>query len=166
VRGWWSRLTGRDPLPALYVKSHGLRARDVMTRNVIWLPEDAPLSRVAALFESQGIGRVPILRDARLVGIVSRADLVRAVGASSRGASQHRSSDDTIRARLLEELGRQPWWNGHWSTVYVSDGVVCYRGLVDGDAQKQAARVAAEGIAGVRAVKDQRVGRVDWTPMV
>lgn len=165
--GWWRRLVGRNPLPAMYVKSHGQRARDVMTRKVVWVPEDASLSRIADLLAARRIRRVPVLRGDRLVGIVTRADLVRAVRARcGRVAAPQRPSDDDIRNALLKELEQQPWWRASLSVVYVTEGVVCFRGFVDSEAERHAARVAAENVPGVRAVQDRRSRSADWTPMV
>jgi len=163
---WWRRLTLRDELPSLYVKSHGRRARDVMTRRVVHVTEDAPLSKIAEMFDRHRIRRVPVLRNRRLVGIVTRADLVRAVGDNVRGAPPSlRPSDDEIRSALLQELERHAWWNATLSVVYVNGGVVSYRGFVDEEAQKRAARVAAENVPGVRAVEDLRTRSAEWMPM-
>jgi CBS domain-containing protein len=165
--GWWRRFVGRNPLPAMYVKSHGKRARDVMTRNVVWVPEDASLCRIADLLAARRIRRVPVMRDGRLVGIVTRADLVRALRArSDTPAARPRLNDDDIRNALLRELEQQPWWRASLSVVYVDAGVVCFRGFVDSEAERHAARIAAENVPGVRAVQDRRTNSADWTPMV
>jgi CBS domain-containing protein len=76
---WWRRLFERDRSPAEYIKSHAKRARDVMTRQVVSIASDAPLAEAADLFAARGIKRVPVMRRGELVGIVSRADLVRAL---------------------------------------------------------------------------------------
>lgn len=166
-RSWWQRLVQRNPLPTDYVRSHGARARDLMSRRVISVAEDTSLARIAALLEWHHIGRVPVLRGARLVGIVSRADVVRAIAAQSRSLeSLGTQTDDSIRERLVAELERQPWWHSQWSNVFVSGGIVSYRGLVESDAERQAARVAAENVSGVRGVEDGRIETAEWQAMV
>lgn len=166
-RPWWMRLLHRDAVPGDYVKSHGRQAKDVMTRQLVCVTEDADLAQVAALLESHHIGRLPVLRGRRLVGIVTRADLVQAVAGTSDDTDPRTTpTDESIRQRLLEELAPQPWWQAQWSNVFVNGGVVNYRGLVANEAARQAARVAAENIAGVRGVVDDRVVSADWQAMV
>lgn len=166
-RSWWKRLVQRNPIPTDYVRSHGARARDLMSRRVISVAEDTPLAQIAALFERHHIGRVPVLRGERLVGIVSRADVVRAIAARSCALEPaDMQTDDSIRERLVAELERQPWWHPRWSNVFVSGGIVSYRGMVESDAERQAARVAAENVSGVRGVEDGRIDVAEWQTMV
>ena len=168
-RSWWQRLAAADPAPAAYVKSHGTRARDVMSRHVTCAGPDTPVARIAGLFEERRIRRVPVVDARRLVGIVTRADLVRALAAQTGPADPAAApaqTDEAIRVRLLAELEQQPWWQAMWSTVLVDNGVVTYRGVYEREADRQAARVAAENVAGVRAIEDDRVASADWQPML
>lgn len=154
---WWMHFLKGDPGPADYVKSHAGRAVDIMTQPVVCIPHDLPAVRIAALFEKNQIKRVPVLMDDRLVGIVTRADLVRALAARVSDAPQARTqSDEAIRAELLEELSSQAWWHTA-SNVLVTDGVVCFQGIYENNQDKAAARIAAENIAGVRRIEDQRI---------
>jgi CBS domain-containing protein len=163
---WWRRWIAADSAPE-YVKTHAKRAKDIMTRDVIAVDETTPLARIASVFEQRRIRRVPVVRDGRLVGIVTPADLVAALARESRSAEAPRpQSDETIRAQLIAELRRQPWWDPAWSTVWVTAGVVYYCGLVEREDDRRAARVAAEGIPGVRAVVDERVPFSNWQPML
>jgi len=96
------------------------------------------------------------------VGIVTRADLLKTIAASRPTVNQRAiNSDESIRDRLMAELARQKWWNAGWSRVSVKDGVVTFEGLVETESRKLAARVAAETIEGVTAVKDDRVLSTD-----
>jgi len=157
-RSWWHRILGSDPLPAQYVKSHGSFAQYVMTREVVVVDENTPLSEIAALFDLHGIGRVPVVAGERVVGIVTCADLLRAIASTKVEPGRlHSHSDETIRRRLVAELAQQPWWNAGWSNFSVADGVVEFTGLVESDSQRVAARVAAENIEGVTAVTDHRM---------
>ena len=158
TRSWWRRIVGDDPLPAQYVKSHGSCAEHVMTRKVVFVAENTPLSEIANLFDTWRIGRVPVVSNRQVVGIVTRADLLKAIAAKKTDSNEpHSKSDESIRKHLLAELAQQAWWIPGWSQVFVTGGVVEFKGLVETDAQKLAARVAAENIEGVTAVNDRRI---------
>jgi CBS domain-containing protein len=155
-RPWWlSLLTGSGNDPAEYVKAHGGQAADVMTRQVVTVTEDTPAGDIARLLEERRIKRVPVLRRGRLVGIVSRADLLRGL-ASTRARSRRtgRASDRAIREKLIKRLAREPWAPLGQINVVVTDGVVHLWGLVDSAEQRRALQVAAREISGVRAVED------------
>jgi CBS domain-containing protein len=167
ARSWWLSLMGEHSAAAEYVKSHARRARDIMTRNVISVAEDTPIAEIATVLETHRIKRVPVLRGERLVGIVSRANLVQALAVRPRPAKPPRAkSDDSIRRQLLAELERQPWWRPSASNVIVTDGIVHYWGILDSADQKEAARVAAENVPGVRRVEDHRMRIADMPSMV
>ena len=79
-RSWWLRaLIESQTLAAEYVKSHGHKVSDVMTRDVITASPETPLHEVASLMEKNAVRRLPILENGQLVGIVSRANLLQAV---------------------------------------------------------------------------------------
>lgn len=154
---WWLRLFSEDRSPAEYVKSHAMKARDIMTRDVITVTSETPAGEIASLLEARQIKRVPVLHGTQLVGIVSRANLVQALAVLPHsGKRTIPGSDDAIRGRLLSELEHQAWWRPARSSVIVNEGVVHYCGTVDSEDERDAARVAAEGIAGVHGVDDQR----------
>jgi CBS domain-containing protein len=123
-RSWWLDHYASD-LAREYVKSHGRTVKDIMTRDVVTVTEDTDLGGVAALLEAKRIKRVPVTRDGKGVGIISRANLVRAL-ASTKGAPSREGEDDdrTIRARLLAELGREEWAKVWPEDIVVRDGVV------------------------------------------
>ena len=154
---WWLRLLSADHSIDDYVKSHATRARDIMTAKVVCVSPDTPLGEIAGVLEKRGVRRVPVIEHGRLVGIVSRSDLVRALAAKARGTDAASTSDGAIRDRLSKELARRGWWVATTSSIVVTDGVVHYFGMVDNDRQRRAARVAAESVPGVRAVRDHRI---------
>jgi CBS domain-containing protein len=82
-RGWWLELLaeGEDLAAEFvdYLKTADRPARDIMTAPVVTVAEDTPIQVVAETLQEHGIKRVPVVRDGRIVGIVSRADLVRAL---------------------------------------------------------------------------------------
>ena len=159
-RSWWLDTIGSDEeLARDYVKSHGRTARDVMTRDVITVSETTQLGDIANLLETKKIKRVPVVRDGQLVGIVSRANLVRALAAASGQLAGDVAADDrTIRERLLAELREQPWVRTWSSDIIVREGVVhIWVGDDRPEQEKQALRIAAENIPGVRGVEEHLV---------
>jgi CBS domain-containing protein len=156
-RSWWLRLFGdRTSLAEEYAKSHARRARDVMTKNVVTVEENAPLGDVARLLERHRIKRLPVVRDGKLVGIVTRGNLVQVLATSP--ATAHVSPDDReIQERLSAELAAQPW--GTFSNALVQDGIVHLWGLVDSEAERRALRVLAENVPGVKGVEDHLAAR-------
>ena len=163
---WWLRLFGADRSPAEYVKSHARKARDIMTREVVSVDEDTPVAQIADLLDKHGIKRVPVMRGRLLVGIVSRANLVQALATEARKASRPSRDDAAIHDRVAAELESQSWWRPIYSNVTVADGVVHYWGATESDADRDAARVAAENVPGVRDVVDHRVRIYDIPSMV
>jgi CBS-domain-containing membrane protein len=90
-----------------YVKSHGHKAADVMTRDVITVGEEMPLGEVAEILEKRHIKRVPVMRDGALVGIVSRANLLQGLAARRGDVSRPPAADDyTLRLATLGEVER------------------------------------------------------------
>ena len=144
------------------MKSHGRTVKDIMTRDVITVTEDTNLADVATLLETHRIKRVPVMRDGKVVGIVSRSNLVRALGAAMGGAPTGAGASDddrAIRQRLLAELSQQQWAGRLWAQdIIVSDGVVhLWFGSDEPEERRQAVRVAAENVPGVRGVEEHEV---------
>lgn len=154
---WWLRLLSADSSVSAYVKSHATRARDVMTAEVVTVAPDTPLADIATLLERRRVKRVPVVEGGRVVGIVSRSNLVQALAAEGRRIVAGDTGDGAIRARLTAELERHAWWRATTANVIVTDGVVHYFGTVEGEEEKRAARIAAENVPGVRRVEDHRL---------
>src|SRR5262249_37193345 len=119
-RSWWLESLASN-LARDYVKSHARTAQDVMTRDVVSVDETTPLADVATLLETKRIKRVPVLRAGKLVGIVSRANLVRAVAAAGMPEETVRN-DRAIRAKILTELNRHAWAKVWAADIIVKDG--------------------------------------------
>ena len=156
LRSWWLAAFGEpEHLAREFVKTHGQRAKHVMTRDVVTVTEETPIADIAELLEHKGIKRVPVVREGRIVGIVSRADLLR--GLAARGLkpkAPELQEDEAIQAQLLAVIDREPWADTHLFHIMVDQGVVHLWGLVPSEEERQALQVAAEAIAGVRAVQD------------
>lgn len=151
---WIEFLLGPGKLAENYVHAAGRKVRDVMTEQVYTAEEDAPLVDVVAIMERQKIKRVPVLRGGKLVGIVTRTNLLHAL-AGLQHIDTAISSDVTIRSRLMAELEKQAWAPLAGIDIAVHDGVVTLSGAIFDDRQRQALRVAAENISGVKKVEDQ-----------
>ena len=150
---WLEMISSRAHLAADYVHTHGHTARQVMTTPVITVTDTTPVDEIAALLDARHIKRVPVLRDGKLLGIVSRANLLRAL--ACRIAQPVTADDRRIRDALMTELHGQAWGESlPAGNVVVQDGVVHLWGYVDSDAERTARVVAAEGVPGVRAVRD------------
>lgn len=160
-RSWWLKLLmGRESLAAEFVKEHARRVRDVMTRDVVAVSPDTPVTDIAALLEKNHIKRVPVIENDRLVGIVSRANLVQALAGMRKEIAVDKPIDDAeLRQTLMARLRSEPWAKTSLINVTVDTGAVDVWGIVDSEAEKQALRVAIEVTPGVRSVKNNVVVR-------
>lgn len=150
---WWVSLL-RDPEAEAreYVKSHGLVAQDVMTRGVITVSENTSLQEIAALLEHHRIKRVPVMREGKLVGIVSRANLLHGLAvADTRSAPA--GDDSAVRDAVLTAL-REAAADRSLLNVVVSARVVHLWGVVGSESERQAALLAARRTSGVAGVED------------
>jgi CBS domain-containing protein len=164
---WWLRLFAADRSIEDYIKSHARRARDVMTPEVVSVAPDTPAAEIADVLEARRVKRVPVVEAGRLAGMVSRSDLVAALAAAAGSKKRAAPMDDAaIRAQLLRELRQQSWWRPSHSFLTVAGGTVIFTGTVDSEEERHAARIAAENIAGVRAVEDNRLVFRDLPSMV
>lgn len=163
---WW--LAGFSPQERArrYAQAHGLLAKDVMTTPVVTATANATLPSLAALLEEKRIKRVPIVDDGRLVGIVSRANLLHGIAAAPTRSDadapepapepRHRSTrltDSTIRASILNTIHNELELGNHVNVV-VAAGTVDLWGGVETEAERQAVRAAAENAPGVVTVND------------
>jgi CBS domain-containing protein len=156
-RSRWSEwFSANSQLAAEYIKSHARRVEDIMTREVVSVGQLATLGEIAERMETKRIKRVPVVHDGKIVGIVSRADLLQVL-ASGGAASADEKSDSLIREQLLAELRTQVWANAAESNVVVSDGVVHFWGTVGSEEERRALRVVAENIPAVRGIEDHTI---------
>lgn len=155
---WWlDLLTSKEVLAFEFVKSHSRKVTDVMTHHVVTAAPDTPLNEIANLLEKNGIKRVPIVDGGKVVGIVSRANLLQAMATVAKAAPAAGANDTTIRDNVVAQLNAQPWTRPSLVNVIVHDGNVDLWGIVDSQAEKKAVRVLAEVTPGVRAVNDNLI---------
>ena len=137
-----------------YVKSHGRKAHEVMTPNPLTVEENTPLHTIARLLEKHHIKRVPVVREGRLVGIVSRANLLQGIANAVVASTQSPTDDRQIREAILNEVEHHTGVQTAGISVIVDGGVVAVWGLVESLEQKQAVTVAAENVPGVTRVEN------------
>lgn len=154
--GWLSIVFGPGRLAGRYVRTHARRVSEVMTPEPVCVVEKAPLEEVVTLMQSKRVKRVPVVSGNRLVGIVSRADLIRVL-ADALGAPSASATDDEIRTRFMEEMARQSWTHPRGVTVAVENGTVLLDGCAFGVREYDALRVMAENLSGVRGVENRLV---------
>ena len=155
-RAWWlDMIASSNQLAGDYIKSHSGKVKDVMTRNILSVTATTPVADIALLLETNRIKRVPVVRDGKLVGIVSRANLVQALAMTvNQFPSGAEAEDRTIREKLLAELKVQKWAEVSPANVTVKDGVVHLWSSYLSEQEKRALVVAAENTPGVRRVED------------
>ena len=151
---WLEFLAGPGKLVSEYVHSHGRKVRQVMTTDLHTITEDTPLDEVVQLMEHHQVKRLPVLRDGKLVGIVTRANLMHALVSLALVAPPLAKDDAEIRERLLAELDNEKWAPTALINVIVRNGVVELRGIILDERHREALKVAAENIPGVKAVQD------------
>ncbi len=152
--GWLKALLARGRMAERYVHTHGRRVRDAMARDVLTVGEASPLDGIIRIMESRHVRRVPVVEGGRLVGIVSRSDLVRALGALLERPAGPDNDDGAIRDCILAEMARHSWAPGQNVAVAVREGVVGFTGMVFDERMRGAMRVIAEAVPGVKAVRD------------
>jgi CBS domain-containing protein len=151
-------MNGSERLATEFLKAHAHRVADVMTREVIVATTDTSLHDIAAMLEKNGIKRVPVVRNRKLVGIVSRANLVQALATVRKEVkAATATSDSMIRQDVMARLGREPWTRASRLNVIVHEGTAELWGVVRSDAERKAVRVAVEQTPGVRAVTDNLI---------
>ena len=104
--------------------------------------------------EDHGIRRVPVVREGKLVGIASRADLLRAVLAPEAQDGALKDDAAILRA-VLAATRNQPWVDTFWTFPDVRESVVTLYGFYRSDAARRGLRVLAEEIPGVKRVEDK-----------
>jgi CBS domain-containing protein len=157
-RPWWlEAMTPATTLANEFAKSRGKRVAELMSSEVVSASEDAPLIEIATLLERHHIKRVPITKDGKLVGVVSRSNIIQALASSKGDPDGERHSDRAIRLEVLARLGAQSWTDFGSRNVIVAGGVVHLWGLVGSAEERKALMSLAEGVPGVIAVVDEMI---------
>jgi CBS domain-containing protein len=151
---WLEFLVGPGGMADEYVHAHGRKVSEVMTIEPVTVTEETGLAEAVALMEKHRVKRLPVLRGDKVVGILSRANLLHAL-ASIAGEAKPRSADDTvIREKILAELAKEKWAPNAWINIVVRDGVVDLWGTINDERERQGLIVVAENVPGVTRVND------------
>lgn len=157
---WLQFLTSPGQLSEEFTHSHGRRVAEVMTRHVHTIDEKTSLRDIVALMNKHGVRRLPVVRKDEVVGVVARADILRALGAALDGGAvelKSQPADLDLRRAIIADLQSQPWAPTGAINVTVRDGLVEFWGTILDDRARDALRVAAENVPGVKGVKDHLV---------
>lgn len=154
---WLEVLLGPGRLAAEYAHTHGQRVDEVMTRDVVTVTVDTPVEDIVGLMERHGIKRLPVVDGGKVVGIVSRANLLRMLARLAEQAPPVSADDREIRERIMAELDRLEWAPRAAISIAVDKGVVHLWGTTFDERERQALRVVAENVPGVRRVEDHLV---------
>jgi CBS domain-containing protein len=154
---WIALFLGPGRLAQEYVRAHARRVSEVMTDRVFSGTPETPLSEIVALMEAKHVKRLPVVEEGRLVGILSRADIMAALVDLLSERPAGTASDAEIRGQILSEIDLQPWGPRGSVEVSVTDGIVALNGTITDERARAALRVAAENVPGVRAVRDHLV---------
>lgn len=153
-KSWLSRLLNSDANAARdFVATHGRKVSDVMTREVVTADEEATLRDLVELIEKHGVKRIPIVRAGKLVGVVSRANLLEALLSREPEGSVVQPTDKELRQAVLDALESRAWTSKWPTNVFANEGVVHLWGFVESDEVRKAYRVVAENVPGVKRVK-------------
>lgn len=154
-RSWWLGLVSGGTLPAEdFVKSHARKVADVMTAHVTTVDENASPEEVVRLMETRRIKRVPVVRQGTLIGIISRANLLRALASVSPETVVATPDDRVLKERVAAAVKELSWDPRSHDAIVVRNGVVHLWGFISSESQRDAVRVAAEGVPGVKAVEN------------
>jgi len=153
-RGRWLRfILGPGKSAADFVHEHGHKVGEVMTKSPLTITEDTALAEIVLLMEKNNVKRLPVVRGDKVVGIVSRANLLQAVASLAREVPDPTADDDHIRNRIIDALEKNDWCPFGLSVI-VRDGIVHLSGVITEERARQAAVVAAENVPGVKTVHD------------
>lgn len=157
-RPWWKLFfQDAEQLAREYQKARGLTVAEVMTHPVVQVSPDTPIASAAAILDQLRIGRLPVVADGALVGIVSRADLVKALAAAP-GARAVARSDAELVAEMRRQLGREPWISTHIA-VRADNRVLSLYGLVASETERAAIETMARALEGCAGVDNQLIVR-------
>ena len=162
---WWLELfSGEKNTSADFVKAKGQHAGDIMTKEVRTIPPETPVGEIAEILEGNKIKRMPVVENGRLVGIVSRANLLHALAARPESVLGPNPEDRALRLAVIEALSEIPGLNITQQNVIVKSGNVIFWGIAHSKDDEAAAQVAIENIQGVSeiSINLMRIPALSW----
>lgn len=153
---WLEMFASPGRLAEEYTRSHTRVVSELMSTDVVTIESERSLAEAVDLMTKHGIKRIPVTDGDQVVGVVSRADILRALGRTMRPGIHQRRSDEELRAAINTELSKLPFAAGSVE-VDVSLGNVTLSGAIMDDRERNALRVAVENVPGVQSVRDELV---------
>ena len=150
---WLEWLLGTGEAAELYVRERGRTVSDIMTPAPITASEQTTLAEIVEIMERNSIKRVPVVREGKLTGLVSRSNLMQAAASLAGRMPAANTDDEQIRARIVREIGSKDWCPSGLGVI-VKDGIVHLSGMIAEERTRKAAIVAAENVEGVVKVHD------------
>ena len=157
---WLEMLVGPGRVADEYTHAHARKVGEIMTTPVVSVTPDTPLEKVVETMEHRKIKRVAVVQGGRMVGLVSRSDLLHGLIAASVKPAATASvpgTDAAIRDAILAEFSRQPWAPRAVIKVEVRNGVATVGGTITDERERMALKVATENVPGVKSVIDHLV---------
>lgn len=158
---WLAFLVGPGKLADEYTHSHSQKVSDVMSTDVIHAEQTASLESLVSLMQAKHIKRIPIVENDHVIGVVGRADLLRAISNAFSAIPGTNFSDSDIKSRLWSELWGTEWAPCSTISIDVTDGAVTLGGIITDGRERGALCSAASNIAGVKCVHD----RMTWVDL-
>jgi CBS-domain-containing membrane protein len=153
---WWlASLSDPDAIARAYSKAHGQTAGDVMVRHVATISDEADLEAVAATLDTHGIKRIPVIRDGRLVGIITRSDLVHALAHANSAGVGARRDNAAVQKEILGKMAEQSWLDASYVNVQVREDIVELGGFIASEDQRQALHVLVREASPSRKLDDK-----------
>jgi CBS domain-containing protein len=150
AKHWWqSFLTDSETLAREYQKARGVTVGEVMTRAVVSVHPALPIEAAARIMQDRGVRRLPVVRDDRLVGILSRGDLIKVIAAEP--VRMVMASDGALARTMRDRLEAEPW-TPIGIVVEARDGVIRLSGVAATDTERSALESMARAIPGCHGV--------------
>jgi CBS domain-containing protein len=153
-RGWLDLFVSPGKLAEEFQRSHGRKVSEIMKSEVHTVSEETPLIDAVELMESRRVKRLPVVRDGKPVGMLTRSNLMQAFLAQSTTGKTAYAADWAIRDQILAELREQRWAPLYGIDVIVRGGIAHLHGTILDDRQRGALIVAVENVPGVKKVHD------------
>jgi CBS-domain-containing membrane protein len=150
---WLRLLLGPGQTAADFVHEHGRKVGEIMTRHPYTVRADATVADIVRVMEKYHVKRLPVLQDGRMIGIVTRKNLLQAVASLARDTPSSQLSDDNIRRKVIAAIDSNDW-RPFGLSVLVRNGAVHLSGVITEERSRKATVVAAENVCGVKEVHD------------
>jgi len=137
-----------------FVREHGRKVSEIMTTEpLLTVGEETTLEEIVELMERNNIKRLPVISNDKVVGMVSRSNLLQAVASLAHQVPDPTADDDHIRSRIVHAIEKTDWCPSGLNVI-VRDRIAHLSGVILDEEARQAAVVAAENVEGVTKVHD------------